>query len=136
MNFFRFFTINFYLNFHLKKSKKIHEFQELFYRINLIVPGYPISHYCVKQQHYKKAGRKDILTLLTLLSADAKSAIVLIILSLTKVKIRNFSLLHVPRWICLIHGQLIMSLRCVRMLVICKCQYFCLFDTQKSSVLS
>ena len=46
------------------------------------------------------------------MSADAKLAVLLRILSLIKVDVRNFSLLHFPKWLCLIHGQLAMSLRC------------------------
>ena len=60
------------------------------------------------------SSRSDILTLLTLLSADAKSAVLCVLLrvpSLTKVEVHNFPLLHFPRWFCLIHGQLRMFLR-------------------------
>ena len=57
----------------------------------------------------RNASRSDILTLLTLLSADTKSAVLLRVPSLTKVEVRNFPLLHFPRWLCLVHGQLAMS---------------------------
>lgn len=46
-----------------------------------------------------------ILTLPILLSADPKSPVVLRVPSLTKVKVHKLSLLHFPRWFCLIHGQ-------------------------------
>ena len=66
------------------------------------------------KQHYKKLYQSDILTLLTLLSADAKSAVLLRVLSLTKVEIGNTSLLNftkcfqVSKWfmdnlLCLCH---------------------------------
>ena len=83
----------------------------------------------------RNASRSDILTL-TLLSADAKSTVLLRVPSLTKVEERNFSLLYFLRWLCLIHGQLAMFLRLVKRLVIFKCQCFCLFDIQQLSVLS
>ena len=76
----------------------------------------------------RNSSRSDILKLLTLLSADAKPASPLRVLSLTKVS--NFPLPHFSKWLCLVHGQLAMSLRCVKRPVICKCQYFCLFDIQ------
>ena len=84
----------------------------------------------------RNLSRSDILTLVTLLSADAKSAVLLMVPSLTKVKVRNFPLLHFPKWLCLVHGQLAMSLRRVKMPVICKCQCFCLFDIHQWSILS
>ena len=63
----------------------------------------------------RKTSRSDISTLLTLLSADAKSAVLCVLRrvpSLTKVEVRNFPLLHFPRLICLIHGQLHVSAMC------------------------
>ena len=69
-------------------------------------------------------------------SADAKSAVLLKVPSITKVEVGNFPLLHFPRWLCLVHGQLDMSLRRVKRSVKCKYQCFCLFDIQKRSVLS
>ena len=74
----------------------------------------------------------DIVTLLRLLSAD----VLLRIPSLSKVEVLNFPLLHFPKWLCLVHGQLAMSLPCMKRQVICKCQCFCLFDIQQWSVLS
>ena len=74
--------------------------------------------------------------LLTLLSADAKSAVLLRVLSLTKVEVRNFPFIHFPRWLCLVHGPLFMSMQCVKRSVIFKYQCFCIFDIQKWSVLS
>ena len=41
--------------------------------------------------------RPDILTLLTLLSTDVKSAVLLTVPSLTKVELRNIPLLHFPK---------------------------------------
>ena len=43
------------------------------------------------------SSRSDILTLLTLLSADVKSTVLLRIPSLTKVELCNFQLLHFPK---------------------------------------
>ena len=54
-----------------------------------------------------------------MLSADAKSALLLRVPSLIKVEVRNFPLLHFPRWLCLVHGQLAMSLRRVKRSAIC-----------------
>ena len=71
-----------------------------------------------------------------MLSADAKSAILLRVPSLNKVELRNFPLLHFPRWFCLVNGQLAISLRRVKRSVICKFQCFWLFDIQQCSVLS
>ena len=42
----------------------------------------------------RNSSRSDILTLLTLQTADAKSAVLLRVPSLNKVKVRNFPLLH------------------------------------------
>ena len=72
--------------------------------------------------------KSDFLTLLTIPSADVKSAVFLRVPSLTKVQVHNFSLLHFPRWLCLIRGQIDMYLRMVKRSVICKCQCFHLFD--------
>ena len=87
-----------------------------------------------KQNYYKK--RKQIrylnifyiVNVLTLLSADMKSAILLRVPSLTRVEERNFRLLHFPRLFCLVNGQLSMSLRRVKRSVICKFQCFWLFN--------
>ena len=65
-------------------------------------------------------------------SADAKSAVVLRVPSLAKVEVRNFPLLHLPIWLCLIHERIAISLR----LVIWKCQCFCLFNIVISLSLS
>ena len=71
-----------------------------------------------KQHYYKKCIQirylniLNILNILTLLRADAKSAILLRVQSLTKVEIRNFPLLHFPRWFCLVNGQLAVSATC------------------------
>ena len=63
----------------------------------------------------RSSSRSDILTLLTLPSANAKSAVFLRVPSLTKAQGRNFSLLHFPKWLSLVHRQLAMSLRGVKM---------------------
>ena len=84
----------------------------------------------------KNTSRSSILSLLTLLSADAKSAVLLKVPSITKVEVGRIPLLHFPRWLCLVHGQLDMSLRRVKKFVKCKYQCFCLFDIQKWLVLS
>ena len=44
----------------------------------------------------RNSRRSDILTLLSLLSAHAKSAVLLKVPSLTKVQVRNLPLLHFP----------------------------------------
>ena len=69
-----------------------------------------------------------------MLSADSSSTVLLRVLSLTRVQVRNFPLLHLPKWLCLDREQLAMSLQHVKKLVICKC--FCLFDIKQWSVLS
>ena len=50
-----------------------------------------------KQQHYNKLNQSDISTLLTFLNADAKSAVLLRVLSLTKDEIGNIPLLNFPK---------------------------------------
>ena len=84
----------------------------------------------------RNSSRSDILTLLIQLSADAKSAGLLRVPSLTKVKVRNFPLLHFPKWLCLVHGQHAMSLRHVKRSVICKCKIFMSLRYSQWSVLS
>ena len=58
-----------------------------------------------------------------MLIADAKLAVLLRVPSLIKVAVRNFPLLHFPRWLCLVHGQLAMSPRRVKRSFIRKCQF-------------
>ena len=58
-----------------------------------------------------------------MLIADAKSAVLLRVPSLIKVAVRNFPLLHFPRWLCLVHGQLAISPRRVKRSFIRKCQF-------------
>ena len=82
----------------------------------------------------RKASASNILTLLTLLSADANLAVVLRVPSLTKVEIHNFSLLHFPRWPCLIHGQHAISLRRVEKWIRSKFQCLWIFDIKKWSI--
>ena len=53
----------------------------------------------------RNSTRSDILTLLALMSADAKSAEPQRVSSLTKVEVHNLLLLHFPKWFCLGHGQ-------------------------------
>ena len=73
-----------------------------------------------KQHCYKKhkqiryLNNFNIINTLTLLSADAKSAILLRVALLTKFEVSNFSLLHFSRWFCLVNGQLAMCLRQVK----------------------
>ena len=55
---------------------------------------------------------------------------------ISQVEVGNIALLHFSKWLCLVHGQLAMSLRHVKRSVICKCQCFCLFIIQQWSVLS
>ena len=103
---------------------------QLFRRVR---SGFSVNTKGGKQQSYKKRKQSDILKLLPLLSADAKSAVVLMVPPpLTKVEVRNFPLLHFPRSLYLIA----MSLQRVKESVIYKSQCFCLFDNQKWSVLS
>ena len=95
-----------------------------------------------KQHHYKKRKQirylniLNILNTLTLLSADAKSAILLRVPSLTKVEVPNFPLIHFSRWFSLVNGQRAMYLRRVKKSVLCKLQCFCLLDIQQWSVYS
>ena len=88
-----------------------------------------------KQQHYNKLKQIRYFNVINIdIADDAKSAVLCVLLRvrpLVKVEVRNFSLLRFPRWFCLIHDQLGMSLRRVKRLVIFKCQYFCLFHTQQ-----
>ena len=53
--------------------------------------------------------------------------------STTKVQVHNFPLLHFPKWLCLVHAKLAISLRCVKSLVICKCK--CLFLSLRYSTM-
>ena len=95
-----------------------------------------------KQHHYKKRNQIrdlkifNIINILTLLSADAKSATLLRARTLTKVKVRNLPLLDFVRRVCLVNGQLVTSLGLVKRSVICEFQCFCLFNIQHWSVLS
>ena len=84
----------------------------------------------------RNANRSDILTLLKLLSADAKLVVLLRVQLLTKVEVRNFPLLLFPRWLSLVHLQLAISLRRVKRSIVSKDQCFCLDDIQHWSVLS
>ena len=56
----------------------------------------------------------NIINILILLSANAKSAVLLKSSVITKVEVCNFPLLHIPRCLCLVNGQLAMSLRHVK----------------------
>ena len=74
----------------------------------------------------------NFINILTLMSTDVKSAILLRVPSLTKnVEARNFPLLYFPRCFCLVNGQLATSLRRVKRSVIRKFQCFYLFDIQQ-----
>ena len=78
------------------------------------------QHYYKKRKQIRHLNIFNIIIILTLLSVDAKSPITLRVPSLTKVEVRNFPLLHFPRWFGLVNGQLAISLQCVKRLVICK----------------
>ena len=62
----------------------------------------------------------NVTKILTLLSADVKSAIILRVLSLTKVEVRKFLLLLFSSRFCLGNGQLAISLQCMKWSVIFK----------------
>ena len=85
-------------------------------------------HYYKKSKQIRYLNIFNIINILTLLSADKKLAILLRVLSWTKVEVRNFPLLHCPRWFCLVNGQLALSLQRVERSVIRKFQCLCLFD--------
>ena len=80
------------------------------------------QHYWKKRKQIRYLNIFNIINVLALLSADAKSAIHLRVPLLTKVEVRNFPLLHFPRWFCLVNGQLAMSLWRMKRSVICKFQ--------------
>ena len=71
-----------------------------------------------------------------MLSADAKSAVLLRVLSLTKIEVHNFPWLHFPRWLSLVHGQLAMSLRRVIRSIICKCMMLMFLPPRYSTMVS
>ena len=75
----------------------------------------------LNQKQFSGEIKWDILTLLTLPSADTKSAVFLRVPSLTKVQVRNFSLLHFQDGSVWSAGMR-------------KCQCFCLFDIHKRVV--
>ena len=124
---------NFYQRF-FKLSKK--NLMDVFKILRLSANDFQVRTKGKNNNFKRNSSRSDILTLLTLLSVDAKSTVILRVSSLTKVPVRNFRLLHFPKWLCLIHGELAMTLRRVKKSVICKYQCFCLFDIQQWSVLS
>ena len=87
--------------------------------------------------------RSGILTLLTLLSADAKSPVLLRVSSLTKVWSTQFSVATICKWLCLVHQQLAMRLWHVKSFILstsfsvteippwrvsAKCQLLCLYS--------
>ena len=94
------------------------------------------QHYYKKRKQIRYFNILNIINILILLSADAKSAISLRVRSLTKVEVHNFPLVHFPRWFCLVNRQLAISLRLVKWLVISKFQCFYLFYIQQWSGLS
>ena len=57
----------------------------------------------------RNSSTSNVLTLLTLLSADEKSAVLLTVPSLTNVEVCIIPLVHFPRWLCLVYGQLATS---------------------------
>ena len=91
----------------LSYQKRIHEcFHNLATFCNCTRPrqmiyGWEQSE--VNKNITRNGNRSDILTLLTLLNADAKLAVLLRVLSLTRVEVLYFPLLHFPRWFSLIH---------------------------------
>ena len=96
-----------------------------------------------QQQHYRKREQiryfniSLIINILTLLRADAKSAVLLRVPSSTKVKVRNFPLLHLPRWLCLVDEQLAMSLPCEKAGPMQIPMFMCLrYSTMVSFILS
>ena len=125
--------MNFYQRF-FKLSKK--NLMDVFKILRLSANDFQVRTKGKNNNIKRNSSRSDILTLLTLLSVDAKSTVILRVSSLTKVPVRNFRLLHFPKWLCLIQGELAMTLRRVKKSVICKYQCFCLFDIQQWSVLS
>ena len=72
----------------------------------------------------RNSSRSDISALLTLLSAT----VLLRVPSLTKVELCNFPLLHFPKWLSLVHGQLAMSLRRIK-----RCQLLRLYSQFSST---
>ena len=60
----------------------------------------------VRLNHKRFSGeiKSNILALLTLLSADVKSAVFRRVPPLTKVQVRNFLLLRFPSWLYLLRG--------------------------------
>ena len=82
----------------------------------------------------RNESRSDILTLLTLLSVVQNWLHFWGIRHYPKLKCAISRCFICQRWLCLIYGQLAMSLRRVKRSVICKYQCFCFFDTQKWSI--
>ena len=70
------------------------------------------QHYYKERKQIRNPNIFNTMNILTLLSADAKSAMLLRFPSLTKVEVLNFLLLHFPRWFCLVNGQLAVSATC------------------------
>ena len=66
-----------------------------------------------KQKHYNKLNQIRYFNFITIAECCAKLPVLCVLLtvpSLAKAEIRNFPLLHFPKWFCLIHGELGMSL--------------------------
>ena len=80
-----------------------------------------------KQQHYKKLKKIRYFNIINIAGGWWGSQ------STTKVQVHNFPLLHFPKWLCLVHAQLAIFLRCVKRLVICKCK--CLFLSLRYSTM-
>ena len=80
----------------------------------------------------------NIIDILTLLSPAAKLAVLLRIPLLIKVEVSNFSLLHIPKWLCLVHHrQFAISLQRVKRSVIYKFPCFSVrYSTMVSFILS
>ena len=82
----------------LSYQKKIF-FVDAFIILRLSVNDFRVRTKGKNNKITRNSRRSDILTLLTLLSADAKSALLLRSLSLTKVQVRNSSLLYFSKWL-------------------------------------
>ena len=87
---------------------------DVFIILQLFANDFQVRTKGQKKQHYKKLSQSDISTLLTLLNAHAKSAVLLRVLPLTKDEIGNIPLLNfpkcfqIPKWfmdnlLCLCH---------------------------------
>ena len=126
---------NFQQRFFLSYQKRI-SLMDVFIILQLSANDFQVRTKEKNNSITRNSSRSDILTLLTLLSVDVKSTVLLRVPLLTKVPVCNFLSLHFSKWLCLVHRQLAVFLRRVKRSVICKCLCFCLFNIQQWSVLS